>query len=380
MRAKINGLDMAYDVRGAADAPVVVLHHPLATNMSFWDEAVAALEKTYRVVRFDARGHGATEAPVGRYDFKTLADDVVGLMDHLGVTRAQFGGLSMGGMVAQFLGLDHGARFSSICIVSSSSKTAEAMRHLWSDRLVVAREKGMGSQVEPAMQRWLAKSAREGRPDLVARCTQMIETTPLEGYAGWCGAIELLDMTDKLAGIKVPTKIIVGAEDPATPVAASETIQRHIPSSELAILPGVSHMLAIENPSFVYGGASAMARRTSGVTEARSGVAVSGFAARWAQSSDTADAVAQLLLFRAIEDRARVKRGHSSNACRLRSSSHRSRRRRILRASYRTARQLRQTAVELHERFAENLVTDLDRASVGVDVLFSAGRLATANP
>ncbi len=248
MRAKINGIEMAYDVRGAEMAPAVVLHHPLATNMSFWDETTAALEKTYRVIRFDARGHGATEAPAGRYDFKTLAQDVVALMDHVGAKRAQFVGLSMGGMVAQFLGLDHAPRFASICIASSTSRTPENMRNLWSDRVIVAREKGMGSQVEPAMQRWLSAASR-ARPDLVARCAKMVESTPLEGYAGWCGAIEHLDMTDKLSGIKVPTKIIVGAEDPATPVAASETIHRHIPGSELSILPGVSHMLAIENPA-----------------------------------------------------------------------------------------------------------------------------------
>ena len=169
-------------------------------------------------------------------------------MDHVGVSHAQFVGLSMGGMVAQFLGLDHAARFASICIASSTSRTPENMRHLWSDRVVVAREKGMASQVEPAMQRWLSAASR-ARPDLVARCTKMVESTPLEGYAGWCGAIEHLDMTDKLSGIRVPTKIIVGAEDPATPVAASETIHRHIPGSELTILPGVSHMLAIENPA-----------------------------------------------------------------------------------------------------------------------------------
>ena len=248
MRATINGIDMAYEVRGAATAPAVVLHHPLATNMSFWDEATAALETTYRVIRFDARGHGATAAPVGRYDFKTLAQDVVALMDHVGSKRAQFVGLSMGGMVAQHLGLDHGARFSSIVIASSTSKTADGMRHLWHDRVVVAREKGMVSQVEPAMQRWLAASSRT-RADLVARCTAMIEATPLEGYAGWCGAIEFLDMTDKLAGIKVPTQVIVGEEDPATPVAASQTIQRHVAGAEIAIIPGVSHMLAIENPA-----------------------------------------------------------------------------------------------------------------------------------
>jgi 3-oxoadipate enol-lactonase len=249
MRAQINGIDMAYEVNGAATAPAVVLHHPLATNMRFWDEATAVLSRDYRVIRFDARGHGKTEAPVGRYDFKTLAQDVVSLMDHVGVSRAQFVGLSMGGMVAQYLGLHHAARFASLTIVSSSSKTAEAMRHLWSDRVVVAREKGMASQVEPAMARWLAASTKANQPAVVKRCEQMIVSTPLEGYAGWCGCLEFLDFTDKLSGIKVPTKVIVGAEDPATPVAASETIQRHIAGAELSIIPGVSHMLAIENPA-----------------------------------------------------------------------------------------------------------------------------------
>ena len=248
MRAKINGIGMTYAVSGPASAPSVVLHHPLATNLSFWDEATAALDKTYRIIRFDARGHGATEAPLGRYDFKTLALDTIALMDHVGVKRAQFVGLSMGGMIAQFLGLDHAARFSSLTIVSSGSKTAENMRHLWSDRVVVARAKGMASQVEPAMQRWLAASSR-AKPALVVRCSKMIEATPLEGYAGWCGAIEHLDMTDKLSGIKLPVRFIVGAEDPATPPAASETMHRQIPGSELAIIPGVSHMLAIENPA-----------------------------------------------------------------------------------------------------------------------------------
>lgn len=249
MRAKINGIDMAYAVSGASSAPAVVLHHPLATNMSFWDEATAALEPTYQVIRFDARGHGKTEAPTGPYDFATLAADVVALLDHVGVARAQFVGLSMGGMVGQALGLWHPLRFSSITITSASSKTADTMRHLWVDRVGVAREKGMASQIEPALQRWLAASSRTDRPDLVERCSKMITTTPLEGYAGWCGAIETLDFTDKLSAINIPVRVIVGAEDPATPVAASETIQRNIPGAELAIISGVSHMLAIENPA-----------------------------------------------------------------------------------------------------------------------------------
>lgn len=248
MKATINGIQMAYDVAGAASAPPVVLHHPLATNMSFWDEATAHLSKTFRVIRFDARGHGATQATAGKYNFDVLAADVVALMDHLGVKRAGYVGLSMGGMLAQTLGLNHADRFNCLSIVSSSSRVAPEMRHLWVDRVIVAREKGMGSQVEPALARWLAASAR-AKPEVVARCAKMIEGTSLDGYGGWCGAIETLDMTDKLAGIKIPTRVIVGAEDPATPVAASEVIQKAIPGSDLVIIPGVSHMLAIENPA-----------------------------------------------------------------------------------------------------------------------------------
>jgi pimeloyl-ACP methyl ester carboxylesterase len=107
----------------------------------------------------------------------------------------------------------------------------------------------MASQVDPAMARWVSHTTRTQKPHLVKRFSDMIEATPLEGYAGWCGAIEHLDMTDRLSGIKLPTRVIVGAEDPATPIAASETIQKNIPGADLIILSGVSHMLACEDPA-----------------------------------------------------------------------------------------------------------------------------------
>jgi 3-oxoadipate enol-lactonase len=247
-RARVNGIDLAYRLEGAADGPAVVLHHPLATNLSFWDEAAAALAPRYRVLRFDARGHGSSEAPGGPYTFETLAGDVTGLMDACGIAKAAFIGLSMGGMVGQYLGLQHAARFACLVLASTTSRIAPESRSLWVDRVVVARKSGMASQVEPAMARWLSAQNR-ARPQLVVRCRQMIETTPIEGYAGWCGAIERLDMTDRLGGIGLPTLVIVGAEDPATPVAASQVIHERIPGSQLAVLPGVSHMLAIEDPA-----------------------------------------------------------------------------------------------------------------------------------
>jgi pimeloyl-ACP methyl ester carboxylesterase len=154
----------------------------------------------------------------------------------------------MGGMVGQFLGLTHADRFNSLMLVSTTSRIAPEMRPLWSDRVVVAREKGMASQVEPAMGRWVAAATRTRNPKLLERFGGMIRATPLEGYAGWCGAIEFLDMTGKLGAIKLPTRVVVGAEDPATTPAAAEVIHKAIPGSDLVVLPGVSHMLSSEDP------------------------------------------------------------------------------------------------------------------------------------
>lgn len=248
-RVRRDGQSFYVRVEGPARAPAVVLHHPLATNLSYWDELTAVLAPSHRVLRFDARGHGQSDAPTGRYDFATLAADVVGVMDHAGIDKAAFVGLSMGGMVGQHLGLLHADRFNCLAIVSATSRIPDEARSLWVDRVAVARAQGMVSQVAPALVRWVAEATRTNKPELIARFTKMIETTPLEGYAGWCGAIENLNITDKLPAIRLPTLVVVGERDPATPVAASEVIHKGIAGSELVVLPGVSHMLSSEDPA-----------------------------------------------------------------------------------------------------------------------------------
>jgi 3-oxoadipate enol-lactonase len=248
MEAPIKRIRMTYAVEGPEKATPVVLHHPLATNLTIWDELTAALTPRYRVVRFDARGHGKTEAPGGPYKFETLADDVVALMDHLKIDRAHFLGLSMGGMVGQYLGMGHAKRFNSLQLVATSSRVPPEARHLWSDRVKLVREKGMTSQPPTSMQRWLTEANRQ-KPALVARLTNMIETTPAEGYIGWSQAIEQLDITDRIKAIALPTQVIVGDEDPATPPAAAEAIHRQIAGSNLVVIPGTAHMLCAEDPA-----------------------------------------------------------------------------------------------------------------------------------
>jgi len=248
MRARINGFEMSFDVSGGADKPAVVLHHPLATNLSGWDELVAALSPACRVVRFDARGHGASEAPQGPYALETLAADVVGLMDHLQIPRAFYLGLSMGGFIGQYLGLLHAGRFSGLSLVSTSSRIPDEARPLWDERIRNARAGGMQTQVESALGRWLAPESRKN-PALVARCARMIEATPVEGYVGWCGAIRGLNVTDRLKAITLPTQVIVGSLDVGTPPAAAQAIHREIKGSEYVEMPGVAHMLHLEAPA-----------------------------------------------------------------------------------------------------------------------------------
>ena len=248
MQATINGFRMRFEVEGPDAAPTVILHHPLATNLSVWDELTAALLPRYRVVRFDARGHGASEATSAPYDFPMLTADVIGLMDHLQIARAHFLGLSMGGMVGQHLGLEHPQRCASLILCSTSSRIPAEAQPLWDERVKATRDKGMASQVELALSRWLAAASRKDKPALVARMTRCLETTPVEGYIGWCQAIRDLNVTDKLKGIKLPTRVIVGAEDPSTPPAAAQVIHRQIAGSDLVEVPGTSHMLHVEQP------------------------------------------------------------------------------------------------------------------------------------
>lgn len=249
MRADVNGITIHYVQSGPPSAPPVILHHPLGTNLGFWDDLATALEHRYRVIRFDARGHGATSAPEGAYDFDTLQGDVIGLMDHLGVEKARFVGLSMGGMVGQYLGVDHPSRFHSLVISSTVSQTAAEARPIWQGRIEsVARDGYTDQMVDTALSRWLAPATMSGRPDLVARFRSFLTSTPKAGYVGWCHAILGLAMTERLSAITLPTMVIAGEVDPAAPPAAAEVIAGRIPGARLVVIPGASHMLNVEAP------------------------------------------------------------------------------------------------------------------------------------
>jgi 3-oxoadipate enol-lactonase len=249
MRARVNDIDMNYTVSGKESAPPVVLHHPLATELSIWDELTAALEPHYRVIRMDARGHGKTDAPAGAYTMSGLARDVVGLMDQLGIKKARYLGLSMGGFVGNVLGYEHPDRFHSLVLVSTSSDMSGA-RAIWEGRVKTVAVDGMSKPiVEGSMQRWLSPEAFKSKPQLVAWLSKMVAETPPAGFIGWCEAIMNFNVTARLKEIKLPVQIIAGALDPATPPAMMQTMHREISGSEYVEIPGTAHMLQVEEPA-----------------------------------------------------------------------------------------------------------------------------------
>ena len=245
MKVTANGIGIRYELEGPESAPVVAMSHSLAANVGMWEDQMPILGE-YRVLRYDTRGHGGTDAPEGDYTLDQLADDLIALLDALGIDRAHFVGLSMGGMIGQTAALKDPSRFLSLSLCDTSSRVPGEGRALWSERMEAARSQGMESLVESTIDRWFSRTFQIEEPDRVDRVREMIRTTPVAGYCGCCAAIRALDLTDRIAEIGLPTLLIVGEDDPGTPVAAHEVIRDRIEGSRLVIIKDALHFSNVE--------------------------------------------------------------------------------------------------------------------------------------
>jgi 3-oxoadipate enol-lactonase len=246
MKITAKGISMHYMLEGAESAPVITLSHSLATDLSMWEPQMEPLLKSCRVLRYDTRGHGNTETPPGPYSLEVLAEDVLGLLKVLGIEKTFFMGISMGGMIGQVLGLKAPGLLEGLVLCDTSSRVPDEAKPIWNERIETVQRKGMESQVEATLERWLTPRYRKERPAVVEKITAMIRGTNPQGYIGCGHAIRDLNLTDKIAAIKVPTLIIVGEDDPGTPVAASQVIHEKIKGSELVILKSAAHLSNIE--------------------------------------------------------------------------------------------------------------------------------------
>ena len=247
MKTNANGIHVNYEIEGSG--PWVVMSHSLACGLHMWDEQVEALRDRYRVLRFDTRGHGASDAPDGAYTLDMLADDLHGLLQALRVERAHFVGLSMGGMIGMTYALKYPGALRSLVLCDTSSRIGPEAAPVWQERIDTVSAKGMEPMVEPTLKRWFTESFLATRPPVVERVAKMIRSTPSKGYIGCCHAIPKINLTDRLNAIKCQVQVIVGEQDVGTPVAMAETIHKAIPGSELVVIPSASHLSNLEQPA-----------------------------------------------------------------------------------------------------------------------------------
>ena len=248
MNIVTNGTRVHYEVSGKAGAPVVMLSHSLGSSMVMWQPQMEVLEAHFRVLRYDVRGHGDTEAPESPYALDQLGEDAVSLMDGLGIDRVHLVGLSMGGMIGQGLALNHSSRLRSLALCDTAAVLPQDARPIWQERIQRAREKGMTSLVDDTIARWFTQPFLAKSPPAVERIRTEFLATPVVGYVACSQAIMGLNYLGRLSGIKLPTLIVVGADDPGTPVSASEAIHRMISQSQLVIIPAAAHLSNVEQP------------------------------------------------------------------------------------------------------------------------------------
>lgn len=232
-------------VSGRPDAPAVVLSNSLGSTHRMWDPQLAALEEHFLVIRYDTRGHGGSPVPAGPYSIDDLVDDVVALLDGLGVQRAHVVGLSMGGMTAMRLAARNPERVDRLAVLCTAAHLPP--RAAWLERAALVRDQGTASVAGAVVQRWFT----EHYDGDLGYWQTMIADTPAQGYAACCEAIAELDLREQLSSIGAPTLAIAGADDPATPPAMLTEITAAVPDSRLLVVGPAAHLANVEQSDTV---------------------------------------------------------------------------------------------------------------------------------
>jgi len=239
------GCPIHVEVEGPERAPVLMLSNSLGTNLHMWDDQAPTWAKAFRLVRYDRRGHGKSGVPKGAYTMEQLGRDAVAVMDALGLAKVNWCGLSMGGMVGQWLGANAAGRINRLILSNTHSFYPD--KAMWDDRIRMAQEKGVPGMVDATMERWFTKEFRERAPERIAVMREMFLKTQLEGFIGCCEAVRNMDMRDTHARITAPTLVIVGTKDPSTPPEAGKEIQSRVKGAKLAELDA-AHISNFEQP------------------------------------------------------------------------------------------------------------------------------------
>ncbi|KTC17950.1 3-oxoadipate enol-lactonase [Pseudomonas marginalis ICMP 9505] len=227
--------ELHYQLNGPVDAPVLVLSNSLGTDLHMWDIQIPAFTEHFRVLRFDTRGHGKSLVTERPYSIEQLGHDVIALLDTLGIQRAHFCGLSMGGLIGQWLGINAGERLHRLVICNSAAKIGTP--EVWNPRIETVLRDGAAAMValrDASIARWFTADFAAANPHQAKQITDMLAATNPQGYAANCAAVRDADFREQLSSIKAPTLVIAGSEDAVTPPAGSHLIQAQVQGAEYA--------------------------------------------------------------------------------------------------------------------------------------------------
>jgi 3-oxoadipate enol-lactonase len=243
-----NGHRVHYELQGAVGAPVVVLSNSLGTTLAMWDEQMASLISRFRVLRYDTRGHGGSEVTVGDYQIEQLGIDVLSLTAVLGIEEFSFCGLSMGGLIGQWLALHAGKRLDRVVLCNTASKIGD--KDGWNDRIAKVRREGLADVAQAAVARWFTSAFAAAEPSHVAEIRRQLLACDAAGYASNCAAVRDADFRNLLSEVEKPTLVIAGAADPVTTVADGQALADAIRGSQLAVM-NTAHLSNFgDNPRF----------------------------------------------------------------------------------------------------------------------------------
>jgi 3-oxoadipate enol-lactonase len=240
-----DGHRLAYRFDGTADKPVLLLSNSIGTDLTMWDPQIEALGKHFHVLRYDSRGHGASDVPAGPYSVDRLGRDAIELLDALNITRVHFLGLSLGGMVGQWLGIHAPERIDRLILANTSAYLGPADE--WEERIASVLKADPQETADLFLGNWFPPQLLQAGGPMVAKIRAMLLATDPRGFAGSYAAVRDMDMRRTIALITAPTLVIAGQHDTVTLPSHSELIAATVPGAKLVVLP-VVHLSNLEAP------------------------------------------------------------------------------------------------------------------------------------
>jgi 3-oxoadipate enol-lactonase len=243
---QLENVALNYQLDGEDDAPVLMLSNSLGTDLGMWDAQVPLWRQHFRVLRYDTRGHGSSQVSEGPYTIEQLGHDVLALLDALGVEKTHFVGLSMGGLIGQWLGINAGDRLHSLTLCNTAAKIAN--EEVWNTRIDTVLKGGQQAMVDlrdGSIARWFTPRFTQEQPEETQRICQMLAHTSPQGYIANCAAVRDADYRTQLERVNVPTLIIAGTEDVVTTPDHGRFLQAGIKNAEYTEYPA-AHLSNVE--------------------------------------------------------------------------------------------------------------------------------------